>query len=105
MGISKAGGLGSGQTWQVVTRAAGVTYYNTTSKPIMYQIMALGTSGQAFSRTVSINGGVAINILRGFWGANDAGGQGATGVTIIPAGASYIFADTFISSQTSTELR
>lgn len=29
-------GIGTGQTWQVVTRVAGTAYQNTTGKPIMY---------------------------------------------------------------------
>ena len=32
--VSISSGLGVGQTWQTVTRTSGVTYYNTTGKPI-----------------------------------------------------------------------
>ena len=40
-----AGGLGYGQTWQIVARTAGTNYTNSTGKPIVLQISAFCTTG------------------------------------------------------------
>ena len=59
-------GLGVGQTWQDVTasRAADVTYTNSTGKPILVSF----TSATNFSGTTKVNilvSGVVINTLIG----------------------------------------
>lgn len=74
--------LGYGQTWQDVTssRTAGVTYYNTTGKPIM--VMVSTSSGGSASVSVASNGVLA---------AYNAGTNANPGATaLIPVGAAYI---------------
>jgi hypothetical protein len=54
-------GVGEGQTWQAVTRTAGVSYQNTTGKPIM---VAGETSWQSSSGfEVSTNGSTWLEVL------------------------------------------
>lgn len=74
--------LGYGQTWQAVTRTNGVTYYNTTGKPILLFasfFVTNGTSGNAVINSVPFSLGVNGN----------AGNICATGTFVIPVGASY----------------
>lgn len=92
--------LGFGQTWQAVTRTAGVTYYNTSGKPraIATVINATGASG---SVSISINGGAA------FVFANAAAGTGpvsGSGMFLIPPSVSYVLSDLNISVRTTYEL-
>ncbi len=67
--------IGVSQTWQVLTssRASGVTYTNSTGKPIMVAIYG-GSS------TVSV-GGVVVGTI---------GGVNSTVSVIVPNGATYI---------------
>lgn len=56
-GISQpSGGIGIGQTWQDVaaSRSFGVTYTNTTGKPIVVQV-ALGADGSHFDAFLTAN--------------------------------------------------
>ena len=50
------GGVGTGQTWQNVTasRALGVTYTNTTGKPIMVSVEVASTTD--VSCAIKVNG-------------------------------------------------
>ena len=77
--------LGYGQTWQTFTvtgqRNIGVTYYNTTGKPIM--VLADGLSG---SVSFSINGSSALS-----------GSNLGTLFIIVPTVASYIFNATSVA--------
>ena len=75
--------LGYGQTWQTVTRNSGTTYYNTTGKPIIL-MGNLNIAGTPSSATVSINGGPTLTFIQ-----NQANTY-ASGVVVIPAGASYL---------------
>lgn len=82
--VSQAGsGLGVGQTWQVVTRTSGTTYYNTTGKPIM--VFARENNTSTFSISISVNGVVAF-------AQSGAGGGGCTmgAIAIVPPGNSYV---------------
>ena len=88
--------IGYGQTWQSVTRTAGVTYYNTTGRPIVLTLVTSSGSGQ--SMTISIGGVVAAAGVCGV-GATLQGGPSA----VIPAGVSYSYTST--SGGTATELR
>lgn len=77
-----AGGIGDGQTWQIVTasRAFGTTYTNSTSKPIMVYITCSGSG----INTITV-GGVAI----GSFQAN-ASAVNSNASFIVPIGATYV---------------
>jgi len=74
--------LGSGQTWQPPGggRSIGVTYTNTTGKPIQVAIRVASTSSQVWTLTV---GGVGITTL-----SNN--GVDGTIFAVIPPGATYV---------------
>jgi hypothetical protein len=55
-------GIGEGQTWQVVSRTDGVSYQNTTGKPIMASVLA-NTIGGIFVDGVRASGGENNNFL------------------------------------------
>lgn len=85
--IQSESSIGYGQTLQNVTRASGVTYYNTTGKPIMLYVEATANStNAAINITMTING-VTITVC------TSLGASGATstiaGSVLIPVGASY----------------
>lgn len=71
--------IGYGQTWQSPTRASGTTYYNTTGKPIAWNITA---DGGAASISMLING-----TQRAFTYVGTSANPFAT--LIVPPGASY----------------
>jgi hypothetical protein len=52
------GSLGYSQTWQTVTRTSGVTYYNTTGRPIVFTFTANLTQ----VTTVTIGGANAVTV-------------------------------------------
>ena len=86
--MAAMGSLGFGQTWQAVTRTAGVTYYNTTGKPL---VIKADTNGSATSYTqISING-----VAMGYLNVSNAPGGSSyeTGQMIIPSGSSYLLTD------------
>lgn len=68
--------VGVGQTWQAVTRTAGVTYTNTTGKPIVLNFC---------SQT-----GVSVTIA----GVTSFGGGTQVQTYIIPNGATYVLSAT-----------
>ena len=79
--------LGYGQTWQVVTRTSGTTYYNTTGKPIFFQTM------QNVSNTFTM----VINGLS-FYSLTTTSSYAANQTYLIPAGASYSYTGTVIGN-------
>ena len=84
---SGSGGLGVGQTWQSVSRSSGVTYYNTTGKPIS---IAIGNNGGGSFNSVmyiSIDGGSYFPFGGGM--QPNGGAYVWGGTVIVPAGASY----------------
>lgn len=72
------GGIGVGQVWSAPTRSSGVTYTNTTGKPIMVRKNPSGTNQQW---TV---GGVALGT-----GQTGSTGYNWIDTTIIPTGSTY----------------
>lgn len=77
--------VGVGQVWTDVTslRSAGVTYYNTTTKPIVVNIASAHTNRSVF--TLLTIGGVAV------YGFGDLDTTGSSGYSwIVPPGASYV---------------
>ena len=89
--------LGYGQTWQTVTRTVGVTYYNTTGKPIVLTLYTNSGAGQ--SMTISIGGVVVASGVCGV-GVTLNGGPSA----VIPSGAAYSYTST-TGSGNASELR
>ena len=89
--------LGYGQTWQVVTRTSGTTYYNTTGKPISLCINV--TAGTSLASTLVINGVTAAT-----WLVN-AGGIQPSIPLVIPINASYVVTIGTGGTHTSSELR
>lgn len=55
--------IGYGQTWQSVTRTSGVTYYNTTGKPI--NVLSQAAAGGATVDTWTVGGVGLPNIVPG----------------------------------------
>jgi hypothetical protein len=100
--VQGAAGIGFGQTWQTVTRTSGVTYTNSTGKPIFVYSAASGISSSNSNTTISVSGGTAILIA---FGNNTVGFMGAYGGFLVPNGATYVLTDTNISSVTRWELR
>lgn len=96
------GSLGFGQTWQVVTRTSGTTYYNTTGRPIMLSVRITSASGLRGQTDATING--TLVTIADCYGGATAGGFGG-GSIIIPPGASYVLTDTTVSVRTTSELR
>lgn len=92
---------GVGQAWQSVTRTAGVTYTNSTGRPIVLLMSAAG--GSATVRVdISINGGANIPFVNG---GSLNGPTTATGSIIIPNDATYVTTETNVSSRVANELR
>lgn len=97
-----ASGIGSGQTWQLVTRNSGTTYTNTTGKPIMVVYNINGSTSAACGVDVSINGGANIRFVNHLAGT---GPSAVAGSIIIPVGATYVFTDFQVSAKNVWELR
>ncbi len=68
--------VGDGQTWQAVTRTTGVTYTNTTGRPIVLNFCS--------------SGGVSVTIA----GVTSFGGGTQVQTYIIPTGATYVLSAT-----------
>ena len=95
--------LGYGQTWQVVTRNTGTTYYNTTGKPIIYHVFGAQTvTGNSANVQMSINGGANIQVLYQYVGSTTSA---AVGQILIPPSASYTPTYAAITILAVTELR
>lgn len=90
--------IGVGQTWQDVTasRAAGVTYTNTTGKPILVNIEHTIVSGSQLA-TITVGGVVACESLA-------TGSARGTMSAIVPNGATYTLSSVSVLSKWS-ELR
>lgn len=83
--------LGVGQTWQSLTgsRAFGVTYTNSTAKPIMISVTGWGTDGTQRCEIACAVGGVVVGSLSTTEVDGTFSGYHATMSTIVPAGATY----------------
>lgn len=89
--ITALSSLGYGQTWQDVTgsRSSGVTYYNTTGKPIY--ISAYNNANNAScSVSITVNG---VVVSASVFSAASQNGRMQAGA-IVPPGASYSYAST-----------
>ena len=94
--------LGYGQTYQLVTRTAGTTYYNTTGKPIHMVVNINAAAAASCSVNIAINGGAAISFLSSSAGT---GPTGCAGSIVIPPGASYVLGEVNVTSRNVYELR
>lgn len=74
--------LGVGQTWQVVSRAAGTTYYNTTGRPIQLGYSASPTINS--TNQLTVNGVVVLSYSTGAAYTNVLNFS-----AIVPPGGSY----------------
>ena len=85
--------LGVGQTWQDVlgSRSQGVTYTNTTGKPITVSIGYYVNGNPAAVGKIVINGSVTL----WFCQINNAYIDTAFATVIVPNGATYQFTTTF----------
>jgi hypothetical protein len=83
--VSGLQAIGIGQTWQDVTasRASGVTYTNTTGKPI-FVIFSGGTSTATTLTITTVVNGVTISLIA--YAANTARGYSSF---IVPVGGTY----------------
>lgn len=88
--ITGAAGLGVGQTWQNVlaSRASGTTYTNTTGKPIMVSIYTNVNASNTIYWNFVVSG---VNVLQGFGGGGAAAYYYFPCVSVVPAGATYVF--------------
>lgn len=89
---STVGGLGDGQTWQLLTasRSSGVTYTNNTGKPIVVYVIPNASSGYW-----TINGQNSVS--------GTVTGQSYAAMTmIVPNGQTYMYTG---GLQTWAELR
>jgi hypothetical protein len=94
--LSAMSSLGYSQTWQTVTRTSGVTYYNTTGRPIQLVVSFPQSTGNGGNLTVN---GVGV----GSCSYNGTAGNALLS-NVIPAGAAYMFTLTS-GTHSSVELR
>ena len=80
--------IGVGQTWQIVSRSDGVSYQNTTGKPIMAMVQGNSAAG-IYVDGVLASGGSNNNFI-------------CTHTVIVPNGSFYIY---YNSSGSKAELR
>ncbi len=85
---AKSHGLGYGQAWQDVTasRANGVTYTNSTGKPIQVLVSFADTNGLTAVYTVNVGGVNIINALQ--YDLSTSSGA-ATAAFVVPNGVAY----------------
>ena len=89
--------LGYGQTWQVVTRTSGVTYYNTTGKPIFLCV--------TFTNAAGGTTGITVNGIGSGGGAIGTTSTVGSLYSIIPTGSTYTITNTGSNTFVSAELR
>jgi hypothetical protein len=87
--LTSMSSLGYGQTWQSPSRANGVTYYNTTGKPIIFATTQ-NNGGSPFNSVQTVNG---ISLSAYYYT-----GTGGPGMMIVPPGGSYSASGATLSS-------
>ena len=93
---------GYGQTWQAVTRTAGVTYNNQTGRTIMLAKNINAAAAASCSANISFNGGVAISFLSASAGT---GPTAAAGSIAIPDTFAYVLGEVNVTATNNYELR
>ena len=95
--VAAMSSLGYGQTWQVVTRTNGTTYYNTTGKPIICTFSGI------------FNNGATSNMVVNGVSTSSTGGAAASSPIsqsfIVPPNSSYVLNYGSMSSSSVSELR
>lgn len=84
--------IGVGQTWQDVTgsRALGITYINTTGKPIFVTFDSYGANtGAAQGMAIAVNGSTIAYTTNSFSNGGLYQGYRQNLTAIVPAGATY----------------
>ena len=94
--------IGFGQTYQSVTRTSGVTYYNTTGKPLHLVMNINSTATASASVSIAINGGTAFTFLNVAAGTGPGSGAGSV---MIAVGSSYVVTETRVAARAVVELR
>jgi len=90
--------FGVNQTWQSVTRTAGVTYTNSTNKPIQ-AIVSITTTGNNVLGTCQCTiSGITLDVAK--CGGAAVAQTAGCGSIVIPVGATYVFTDTNCSRST-----
>jgi hypothetical protein len=95
------GGVGIGQTWQTVTRSSGVTYTNTTGKPICFMMSFAQGSGSNEYVYLTV-GGTTIFFIAAVVVSGVVFGQN---MAIIPPGVTYSYAQSTGVTKNVYELR
>lgn len=89
---SATGEIGVGQTWSAPTRAAGTTYTNSGTKPIMVSIGVNVNTSANGNITLTVGG---IQLYSSNVSINSSGGAlPALFTFIVPVGVSYVIAFT-----------
>lgn len=96
--------LGVGQTWQeiLMSRASGVTYTNTTGKPIALNILAMWAAGTSFNVQIYING---LLMGRTQVTGNTTAFYTGEGNIIVPPNATYLVVASGCTISSWLELR
>jgi len=77
--------LGYGQTWQVVTRTSGTTYYNTTGKPLFWNLLMSSTGSVS---VIAING---VDMAASSYYPLTTASQRSWYSMVVPPGVSYTY--------------
>ena len=93
--------IGVGQTWQSVTRTSGVTYTNSTGKPIFVNVLVNVNNTSGTGATITVDGVLVSTTLGAASGIGMA--QNVTQSAIVPNGSTYVITGNF--SNTAVELR
>lgn len=93
--------FGVGQTWQSVTRTAGVTYTNSTGKPICFLLSFAGASSSTEVVVLTVDG-TAMNFIYGILVQGVVFGQN---MAVIPVGSTYSYTQTTGLAKNIYELR
>lgn len=94
--------IGTNQTWQAVSRTSGVTYTNTTGRPIMLVRSSVSSASANTGASISIDGGTAFIFSRA---GSAYGPASAAGAVIIPNGSTYVVTDILPGTISTFELR
>jgi hypothetical protein len=100
--VLPASGLGIGQTWQAVTRTPGVTYTNTTGKPICFLMIMIGGSGSNQQVDLTIGATTLDYFVFSYFLNGVVQGQN---MAIIPDGSTYSYTSTGNTTRDVYELR
>lgn len=94
-------GIGTGQTWQAVTRTHGTSYTNSTGKPISLVYDGYSTNGAVGYIAITIDGVT----MRFGGGQSWSNATPVLGSIIIPVGATYVLTESSIATRNVYELR